>query len=223
MIYDFDGTITKSKVPKYGVIDRCGDSSLFSSEDIIKAAMEKGDNLYEVFYDMYFNLIRKANLKINDENLSLGADAALYNDGIEEFFENLGRFHRNYIVSSGVKVFLERTKISKYFKEIYATTFTYANGEVAGFDDMMTNEKKVESIRKIMEKEGENDCHNVIYLGDGLTDYHAMEYVKKHGGETILISCDENLIGSMKEVASYCFKGDYSKESDLYKHIEKKS
>ena len=37
------------------------------------------------------------------------------------------------------------------------------------------------------------------------------------------LPCDENLIGSMKEVASHCFKGDYSKENDLYKHIEKKS
>jgi len=225
MIYDFDGTITKSKVPKYGVLEKCMDTSLFSSKDIIKEAKKKGGNLYETFYSMYFALIKKAGLKINNENLSLGASEITYNDGIEEYFENIGKLHKNYIVSSGVKVFLKNTKVAKYFKDIYATTFTYKNGEVNGFDYMMTNEKKVDAIRKIMEKEGEKDCQNIIYSGDGLTDYQAMEYVKNNGGETILITDknDEKLINSMEKVVSFNFKNDYSKERDLYKHIEKKS
>ena len=36
----------------------------------------------------------------------------------------------------------------------------------------------------------ETDCSNVMYVGDGLTDMYAFEYVKEHGGEAVLVYND---------------------------------
>ena len=36
----------------------------------------------------------------------------------------------------------------------------------------------------------EDDCSDVIYIGDGPTDLHAMEFIKAHGGKNILVYHD---------------------------------
>lgn len=54
----------------------------------------------------------------------------------------------NYLLSSGVKVFLEKVSISSYFKEIYATIFTYdQNSEANGFKFLMSDKNKVVAIK----------------------------------------------------------------------------
>lgn len=58
----------------------------------------------------------------------------------------------------------------------------------------MSDKNKVVAIEEILKTIGnkDNDCSNVIYIGDGLTDYYAMKYIKEHGGTTIFVYQDPN-------------------------------
>ena len=45
----------------------------------------------------------------------------------------------------------------------------------------MSDKNKVIAIKEILQKNGidNEDCSNIIYIGDGFTDYYAMDFVKK--------------------------------------------
>ena len=60
------------------------------------------------------------------------------------------------------------------------------------FDILMNDKKKVIGIKKILESLNieDDDCRELIYIGDGLTDLDAMEFIKKHGGITIFVCQD---------------------------------
>jgi len=102
----------------------------------------------------------------------------------------------NYLLSSGVKVFLEKVSISSYFKEILKKN---------GIDN--------------------EDCSNIIYIGDGFTDYYAMKYIKEHGGTSIFVykNLDSKDMQSIKEkdVIDFYTKADFSQNSELYNYVKK--
>lgn len=128
------------------------------------------------------------------------------------------------MISSGLKVYLEKTKVAKYFKEIYATTFYYnEKKEFLNIKYLMSNENKVEAIENIIKDN--KTCKNIIYIGDGLTDYDAMKYVKENGGTSILVYHDQkdpciNELTS-KGVTTFVTKADFSLDSELFQYVKK--
>ena len=128
----------------------------------------------------------------------------------------------NYLLSSGIKVFLEKTSVARYFDDIYATEFNYDNGLATSVKYSMSSKKKVEAIKDICLRNGLDDCQSIIYVGDGLTDYYAMEYVKSKGGRVIFIKNNSNDdLADMKEVVDLFTSGDYSSDSEIVKYIKK--
>lgn len=172
-------------------------------------------------------IVKNAGFKLIDENIYLGYDKIIYNKGVIEFLDFLDKNNiSNYLVSSNMKVLLEKISISPYFKEIYATTFTYNdNNEINGFKYLMNDKNKVTAIKEILQKNkiDNEDCSKIIYIGDGLSDYYAMKYVKDHGGISICVYQDLNSkdIKTIKEkdVAIFYAKADFSKNSELYNYI----
>lgn len=234
IIYDFDGTLTPYPMPKLEILEKCGIVGGATNPNFISRAMKKSkeDNisLYEAFYSVAFATMQENEKEVTDNTISLGADNLVYNKGVVEFLEKLTEKKiDNYVVSSGMKPYLEHTKVAKYFKDIYATTFTYdKENKINGIDFLMTDQNKEVTIKTILKANNieEDNCKDLIYIGDGLSDYYAMKYVKEHGGITILVYLDNNQkeVMTMKEkqIVTKAVKADFSKDSDLYNEIVKK-
>ena len=111
----------------------------------------------------------------------------------------------HYIISSGTYEIIQGTPIAKYFKRIYACRYMYdENGEAIWpalainytlktqyiyriskgtldvTDDYNLNRVQDESLRRIA-------YHNMIYIGDGMTDIPCMKLVKERGGKSIAL------------------------------------
>lgn len=123
---------------------------------------------------------------------------------------------------------MERTSISSLFVNIYATTFIYdSNREVTEVDYLMSDKNKVEAIKDIIRTIGNktDDCQNIIYIGDGFTDYYAMEYIKRNGGTSIFVYKNEDNqdLRRLEEakVINFSAKADFSNNSELSNYIKK--
>lgn len=232
IIYDFDGTLTPYSLPKFEILVKCGYKDgtydpLFI-EKFKSKVKGKNIDLYKAIFDTYLEVISSSGLTLTDDNFSLGSDNVEYNKGVEDFLHMLIENNiTNYLLSSGVKVFLEHVSISKYFKDIYATTFTYnKNNTATGVDFLMSDKNKVSSIKEILTKNGitNEDCSSIIYIGDGLTDYYAMKYIKEHNGTSIFVYKDPNnkdLLSMQKENIVDLFTiSDFSQDSELYNYIK---
>ena len=226
IIYDFDGTLTPHPLPRLEIVEKCGFVGGTRGKDYLdlckQRMVEKNIDLYAAVYEVTFDILKNSGIKTTDDNISLGADNLEYNPGVEEYLEMLNKNNvSNYLLSSGVKVYLDRVAISKYFKEIYATTFKYKDDEAIDIDFLMSDKNKVFAIKDIIKSIGnkENDCSNIIYIGDGFTDYYAMEYVKNNGGTSIFVynNLDSKDILLMKEknVVDFFVKADYTSNSEL--------
>ena len=233
IIYDFDGTLTPFSIPKFSILEKCGyeDGALnpkFLNE--VKTRMKNENlDLYVSFYKTMFDKMNENNMELKDINFCYGAEDIEYNKGVISFLENLHKNNIfNYVLSSGLKVYLENTKISPFIKDIFGTTFKYnENDEVIDFDILMNDKKKVNGIKKILGSLNieDDDCRELIYIGDGLTDLDAMEFIKEHGGITIFVcqDLDGKDLEKIKENPNvdYYFKADYSSDSDLSMYINK--
>lgn len=229
IIYDFDGTLTPYPITKFEILDKCGLVGGTSSPVLLEAINKKlyeGYERYYAIYNCFLDVVRRSEYTLNDENISLGAEKLEYNEGVFEYFDELSKKDiKNYLISSGIKVLLDRTVVSDYFDEIYATTFKYENDIIIDTDYLMSDKKKVDVIKKILVDNGyrDNDCKDVIYIGDGLTDLYAMEYVKGHGGESIFVYLDDKndliKVAENSDAVSYFDYADYSINSTLFNYI----
>ena len=232
IVFDFDGTLTPYPVPRFEILEKCGIEGENVDKFFIQVknkAIAENIELYQALYETYFEIIKNAGFKLVDENLSLGYDNITYNKGVREFLSNLQEHGvKNYLLSSGLKVFLDKIAIAVFFEKIYATTFAYdEHHEVVGIEYLMSDKNKVEAIKKIISENNlvEDDCSDVIYIGDGLTDIFAMEYVKKNNGVTIFVYYDENnkelKMIQEKDVVSIFARADFSTSSSLSDSVKK--
>ena len=232
VIFDFDGTLTPYPLPKFEILEKCGIEGEKINQfylQVKKKAESENKDLYLALYETYFEIIKNAGFKLIDSNLCLGSDNISYNKGVYDFLSDLQKNNvKNYLLSSGLKVFLDKIEIADLFSEIYATKFNYnQHGEIIGINYLMSDINKVEAIKKIISDNSNNqkDCSNVIYIGDGLTDYYAMEYVKNNKGTTIFVYYDEESkdmkIIKEKDVVSFYMPADFSSNSILNSYVKK--
>ena len=233
IIYDFDGTLTPYSLPKFEILEKCGLQHGALNPNFLEMSKNKAQDekvdLYTAIYRTYFEIIKNANLSLSDDNFCLGANTVIYNNGVVDFLNFLkDNGVSNYLLSSGIKVYLEKTNIAHFFEEIYGTTFIYnSNGEAVGIDYLMSDKNKVDAIKDIVKMTGnnENNCQNIIYIGDGFTDYYAMEYVKRNGGTSIFVYKNKNSQDlkrlEEKDVISFSTYADFSYDSQLSEFIKK--
>ncbi|MDR2972912.1 MAG: haloacid dehalogenase-like hydrolase, partial [Bacteroidales bacterium] len=170
-----------------------------------------------------FLMVEKAkqkNISIEKEDFFQYGKQITFYQGVESYFERINRYAaekgfeiEHYIISSGLREFVEGTSIAKHFKDIFASGFMYDAKGVACWPSLGVNytnktqflfriNKGIHNsydntlINKIVP---ENDkpipFSNMIYLGDGETDIPAMKMVKMQGGFTIAVY-NENFIPS---------------------------
>ncbi len=239
-IFDFDGTLTTETWPKFWVwVKKFGYSGERRNDELENALAlyresHSGSDL-ETFFAFFHDLLVNNKEKITLEELMEGEEYIVYNIGLNDFLEKT--ITKNYIVSGGLKEFLENLKIAKYFREIYGTPILRdSDGLIWGIGEIMTDDKKVLAIKDILKRNGreENDCRDVFYIGDGYSDAEAMKFVHNNGGKAIfvhqIIQSDElyqynqNVYQRLKEegIVDFCCAADYEVNSELRKILDRK-
>ena len=249
ILYDFDKTLCTTDMQEYDFIKNLG---MTSSEFWGEAAAITANHEVEKILAYMFVMIKKCKEKgipLTQEYLrSCGANVELFNgvltwfDRINEYGRSLGVEIEHYIISSGTCEIIEGTPIAKYFKRIYACRYMYdENGEAVWpalainytlktqyiyriskgtldvTDDYNLNRVQDESLRRIA-------YHNMIYIGDGLTDIPCMKLVKERGGKSIAVYPADNrehvkpLVED--ERINYVCGADYSPDSPLEKIVK---
>ena len=212
MIYDFDKTLCDKDMQEYSFIPNLGMSPKeFWNKTNNFSNLQKMDKILSCMYTMV-NESKKNNKNLTKEYLnSLGKDIIFF-EGILDWFERINKYGEelgltieHYIVSSGLKEIIEGTKISKYFKEIYASEFLYDENGVAIWpkisvnyttktqflsrinkgvldisNDELLNKQMLVENRRISTK-------NMIYVGDGFTDIPSMRMTRENGGYAIAV------------------------------------
>lgn len=192
-IFDFDGTLTTETWPKFWVwAKKFGYNGDERNEHLEKALAEYRSthvgNTLETFFGFFNDLLTHNNETITYEELLEGEKYIKYNPGVIDFITETTI--KNYIVSGGLKEFLQKLSIAKYFENIYGTPVRHdENKLIAGIGDVMTDDKKILAICDILKSNGrrENDCRNVYFVGDGYSDAPAMRFVHGNGGKSIFV------------------------------------
>ncbi len=192
-IFDFDGTLTTETWPKFWVwVKKFGYSGEKRNDDLEKALAEYrkthvGDSL-ETFFSFFNDLLVANNTNLTYEELMEGEKYIEYNPGVEDFIKK--SYVKNYIVSGGLREFLKKLDIAKYFNGIYGTLVQHdINGLISEIGEVMTDDKKILAIKDILKKNNRiaNDCRNVYYIGDGFSDLPAMQFVHNNGGKAVFV------------------------------------
>ena len=197
-IFDFDGTLTTETWPKFWVwVKKFGYNGEQRNDNLENALAEYrknhvGDAL-ETFFCFFNDLLVYNNETLTYKELMEGEDYIQYNPGLNEFIETTDS--KNYIVSGGLKEFLEHLKIIESFDGVYGTPVKHdERGRIIGIGEVMTDDKKILAICDILKRNNrkENDCRNVYYIGDGYSDAAAMKFVHDNGGKAIFVHQPNN-------------------------------
>jgi len=216
--YDFDGTLAPGNMQEYNFIpDLNMDIHQFWKEANFIA---KQHDMDEVLAYMFLMLekAKQKNISIKKEDFYQYGKQISFYKGVETYFERINQYAaekgfeiEHYIISSGLREFVEGTSIAHHFKDIFASGFMYDANNVACWPALGVNytnktqflfriNKGIHNsydntlINKIVpEHEKPIPFSNIIYLGDGETDIPAMKMVKMQGGFTIAVY-NENFI-----------------------------
>ena len=249
ILYDFDKTLCTTDMQEYDFIKKLGmTSDAFWGE---AAAITEQHEVEKILAYM-FVMIKKCKEKgiplTEDYLRSCGEHVELF-EGVLTWFDRINEFGRSqgveiehYIISSGTYEIIQGTPIAKYFKRIYACRYMYdENGEALWpalainytlktqyiyriskgtldvTDDYNLNRQQDESLRRIA-------YHNMIYIGDGLTDIPCMKLVKERGGKSIALYPKDNRehVKPLVEDAriNYVCEADYTSDSPLEKIVK---
>ena len=249
ILYDFDKTLCTTDMQEYDFIKKLGmTSDAFWGE---AAAITEQHEVEKILAYM-FVMIKKCKEKgiplTEDYLRSCGEHVELF-EGVLTWFDRINEFGRSqgveiehYIISSGTYEIIQGTPIAKYFKRIYACRYMYdENGEALWpalainytlktqyiyriskgtldvTDDYNLNRVQDESLRRIA-------YHNMIYIGDGLTDIPCMKLVKERGGKSIALYPKDNRehVKPLVEDAriNYVCEADYTSDSPLEKIVK---
>ena len=230
LIFDFDGTLTPYPSTKYEILAKAGYTKESGNKEY-QEVLDEGYGYLDGYYEFFLRALKKGGVPLTDESVIYGADKVKYNEGVETFLSKLGEVSSEelncYILSSGFRAYLQNIIIRKYFKDVFGTTMKYNDGVIEGIDLLLDEMMKVDVIKNILALEGktENDCSEVYYIGDGLTDVHAMRYVKSNGGTSIFIvhKNDMSVYDKLKKdnVVDIAFSTDFSKGKGIYDYFIK--
>lgn len=211
LMYDFDKTLSPKNMQEYGFIPKLGSNSKAfwdkCNEQVKKNSMDK---ILAYMHQMIKQSADKMPIT-REAFVEQGKSIELF-PGVEDWFDRINMFGaendviiEHYILSSGLKEFIEGTKISKKFKRIYACEFCYDENGVAVWPALSVNyTSKTQFLFRINkgildvtiddelnsytpESDRPVPFSNMIYIGDGLTDVPCMKLVKVNGGHSIAV------------------------------------
>ncbi|MBN2401878.1 MAG: haloacid dehalogenase-like hydrolase [Spirochaetes bacterium] len=222
VVFDFDDTLTPDSTSSY--LEFIGaDIKRFWSKNVQNLIVGGWDPVPAYLFEM-IKLSRSGSLtgKITRESLIRFGKNIKFYPGVTQIFSRLKKYAavisnnvavEFYIISSGIGEILKATKIAKYFQDIWASDFHYADNDtidfprnIVSFTDKTryifhvskgvygthTRGRPFEVNRKIPSKELRIPMDQIIFVGDGYTDIPCFSLVTKSGGVAIGVYDKEN-------------------------------
>ena len=250
LMYDFDKTLCGKDMQDYSFIPSIGmNSSEFWQEANKLVTKTNMDKILAYMYLM-IKTAKKNDVPITKEAFTKLGEEVVLLKGVKGWFDRINAYGKvydveieHYILSSGLSEIIEGTPIAKHFKRIYACQFHYnergnadwpqqavnyttktqflfriSKGVLDVMDDVTLNSSISEEDRRI-------PYHNMIYIGDGLTDVPCMRLVKERGGESIAIfhRNDKRIVNKLLKEGrvNYACPADYTNGSMLDTVVKK--
>ena len=243
-LYDFDKTLCTTDMQDYAFIPSLG---MTPGEFWAKAnGFGRGHGVDGVLAYMY-TMVREAerkNLPFTREDLvEKGRGIELF-PGVKDWFRRINAFGEeqdvqveHYVISSGLREIIEGSSISREFREIYASEFYYDEtgrpvwpklavnftaktqfvyrinkGVLDVSDDKALNDSMPDDSKRV-------PFHNMIYMGDGLSDVPCMKMMRAYGGQAIAVYQSSNRAGVEDLLAKgrvdFIFPADYREGTGL--------
>ena len=249
LIYDFDGTLSPANMQEFGLIQTFGkDPALFWSRSN-QLSQDKDASEILCYMKTMIDEARASGVHLTRESFRrFGSMVKLY-PGVREWFGKINEYGRSkglqiehYINSSGLTEMIEGTEIYPEFKNVYACSFLYEDGEAvwpavavdytAKTQFLFKINKGVMSIRDhtlvnryLPEKERPVPFSRMIYFGDGATDIPCMKLVKQFGGHSIAVynpdgherEKSERLLSEQR--VHFVCPADYSEGKRIYRVV----
>lgn len=240
--YDFDKTLSPDDMQSQGLIQALKkEVESFWNESNQLASDHNMDQNLAWMYKMAKD--SRGKFVFNKEKLKdYGSKVELY-PGVDTWFERINQYGEekgiiveHYIISSGLKEMIEGTKVAKYFKKIYASSFYYDEDGVAVWPAqcinytnktqflfrikkgaLAINDTKVNDF--LSEEQVRVPFRNMVYIGDSDTDVPCMKLVSINGGYSIGVYSKgaKNKVFKMIEEKriKYFAEADYRSNSEL--------
>lgn len=252
LMYDFDKTLCTKDMQEYGFIPSLGMSAEEFWGEVVKLTdAQEMDNILAYMY-MMVQKARERKTSVTKQTFrSLGAGVE-YFSGVRTWFDRINRYGEemdvqveHYIVSSGVKEIIEGTEIARYFTKIYACEFMYGEDGTITWPKFAVNyTAKTQFLFRINkgvlkvdsqsnrnlnqytpERERRVPFHNMIYIGDGLTDVPCMKLVKTNGGQSIAVQDSRRGITAAQSLldagrVNFIAPADYSPGSRIERIVQ---
>lgn len=227
-IYDFDGTLTPYSLPQYQILKQCGytDKKIMDrvTEEMV---LNRGMDFYTAYFKCYKDILAENGISMTQDNVCLGAKDVRLNNGVEDYLKRMQSSKtgvKHYIVTSGIRDYVEETPISGLVDGIYGVTYKKEDGVFQDVDFLLSDKKKVDVIQALQKQN--RGTKQVIYFGDGLTDGYAFEYVHSIGGKTVFVASSERAQTNYKKLNANgaideYFEADFGKDSKLSKFMQR--
>lgn len=135
LIYDFDGTLSPQPMQEYTVFPEIGIKADKFWEEVKRTNKQiKGEEI--ITYMMLLKQkANEKNLRISKKELGKMASNIIFFKGVDTFFKRINEYVKensagkvkikHYIISSGLKEILDKTKIKSNFENIFASEYYY--------------------------------------------------------------------------------------------------
>ena len=243
-LYDFDKTLCTTDMQNYSFIPSLG----MTPAEFWQRANDFGrkhriDGILAYMYTMIREAERRAQPFTREDLVEKGKSVVLF-PGVEDWFRRINAFGdsqgvdiEHYIISSGLREIIEGSAIRDVFQEIYASEFYYDEagrpvwpklavnftaktqfvyrinkGVLDVSDDKTLNDSMPDDSKRV-------PFHNMIYMGDGLSDVPCMKMMRAYGGQAIAVYQETNrqgveeLLG--KGRVDFIFPADYREGTAL--------
>jgi hypothetical protein len=213
LVYDFDGTLSPQPMQEYTVLPKIGIRPQEFWARVNRDARETESDMMLVYMRHIIEELEKGHISVTRADLARMAARIKYFPGVETWFGRMnayvrrksrGRVNvRHYLISAGQKEILDGASIRRHFRRIYASEYHFNHNGVATFPKLLvTGTMKTQFLFRINKgREGITESidehmpeadrpipfHNMIYVGDGMTDVPSMALTKKSGGYTVAV------------------------------------
>jgi hypothetical protein len=253
LVYDFDGTLSPQPMQEYTVLPKIGIEPAEFWARVNRDARETESDMMLVYMRHIIEALELGRIDVKREDFAAMAHRIKYFPGVATWFARMNayvqrrsggtaRLH-HYLISAGQKEILDGAAIRRHFKRIYASEYHFNHHGVATFpkllvtDTMKTQflfrinkgrEAVTESINEHMPEAARPiPFHNMIYVGDGMTDVPSMALTKKSGGHTVAVYDRRRRSGRATCVkllnagrADFIAEADYRRDSKLSRRVQ---
>jgi phosphoserine phosphatase len=213
LVYDFDGTLSPQPMQEYTVLPRIGVKPADFWRIVDREARATQSDKMLVYMRHIIEALERSRLDVKREDFASMARRIKYFPGVATWFARVDGYVRrrskgavsirHYLISAGQREILEGASIRRHFTRIYASEYHFNHHGVATFPKLLVTdtlktqflfrinkgrENVTESINEHMpEAQRPIPFHNMIYIGDGMTDVPSMALTTKSGGHALAV------------------------------------